>query len=323
MSLSIAVGVDIAKAKFDAAVLRDGKFRTKVFANTPAGFKAFIQWLSDHGAAQCPVCMEATGSYYEALALYLVDLAIPVSVVNPLQIARYGEVTGSRNKTDGQDARLIARFCATQQPERWHAPSPATRELRDLVRRLEALLDLERQEKNRLSTAGSLTRASIEAVLALLDEQIKEIRAAIAQHIDRDPDLRDKAGLMNSIPGVGEATIAVILAELPASVMQSVARADAFTGLAPRIRESGSSVRGRGMLSKQGTPRIRRTLYFPAIVATRYNPVVKAFYERMVANGLNKKQAICAAMRKLLHLIIGVLKSGKPFDPAFHLSNKR
>ena len=104
----------------------------------------------------------------------------------------------------------------------------------------------------------------------------------------------------------------------PTAVRQDVRKADAFTGLAPRRKESGSSVHGRSMMSKQGSPRLRKALYFPAIVACQHNPVVRAFYQRMLQNGLTKKQAVCAAMRKLLHLIIGVLKSGKPFDPSLH-----
>ena len=169
--------------------------------------------------------------------------------------------------------------------------------------------------------AGVATQASIQAVLAVLTEQISTVKAMIGEHIDRHPGLRQEAILLDSIPGVGEATIATVLAELPQSVRQDVRKADAFTGLAPRRVESGSSVHGRSMLSKQGSSRLRKALYFPAIVACQHNPVVKAFYNRMLQNGLTKKQAVCAAIRKLLHLIIGVLKSGKPFDPSLHNLN--
>lgn len=330
MSMVIAVGVDIAKVKFDVAVpfgakSRTGdKWRNKAFANTAAGFAALVEWLKTLTDSPVHVCMEATGSYFEPLALYLTDAGIRVSVVNPAQIAQFGRAIGERNKTDRQDAKIIARFChsspfrETQTPAAWQAPTPEVRVLRDLLRRLAALLDLHRQEANRLTVASTATQASIQAVLAVLTEQIAAVKAAIADQIDHHPGLKQQSDLLDSIPGVGEATIATVLAELPASVREDVRKADAFTGLAPRRVESGSSVHGRSMMSKQGSPRLRKALYFPAIVACQHNPVVKAFYQRMLQNGLTKKQAVCAAMRKLLHLIIGVLKSGKPFDPSLH-----
>ena len=318
MSVIVAVGVDIAKVKFDVAVLLGAKWRMKTFANTTVGFAALVGWLKGLSESSVHVCMEATGSYFEPLASYLSDAGIRVSVVNPYQIAQFGRATGERNKTDRQDAKVIARFCQTQVPAAWLAPTPEVRVLRDLMRRLEALLDLQRQEANRLAVASVATQASIEAVLAVLQEQITALKAAIADHIDHYPGLRQQAHLLDSIPGVGVATIATVLAELPAAVRKSVRSADAFTGLAPRRVESGSSVHGRSTMSKQGSPRLRKALYFPAIVACQHNPVVRAFYQRMLQNGLTKKQAVCAAMRKLLHLIIGVLKSGKPFDPSLH-----
>jgi transposase len=305
MAEYVAVGIDIAKGKFDVAVLLGTKCRNKVFANTAAGFDEVLAWLRVLTPQSLHVCMEATGSYGEALALYLSQADVRVSVVNPFQIAKFAQALGTRNKTDRQDARTIARFCQTQQPALWQAPSPE-------------LQGLQRQELNRLDLASPSTRASIEAVLKVLEEQVHALKRAIAEHIDQHPGLKAQADLLDSIPGVGEATIALVLAELPPAVLGCVRRADAFTGLAPRQFQSGSSVKARSALSKQGNPRLRKALYFPAIVACRHNSVVKPFFERMLQNGLTKKQAVCAAMRKLLHLIVGVLKSGKPFDPSLH-----
>lgn len=325
MSMSLCVGIDIAKLKFDVAIQVGSKWRTRVFDNTAVGFAACLRWAQSlAGHVPLHVCMEAPGIYYEALAIYLVEHEIKVSVVNPFQIAQFAKATGERNKTDGprpaprQDAKTITRFAATQSPPAWQAPPEHTRVLRDLLRRLEGLLAMERQEKNRQAVSSAVVQASIESMLAILAQQIKTVKVAIAEHIDRHPDLREEAKRLDSIPGVGEVTIALVLAELPAGVREDVRRADAFTGLAPRRMESGSSVNGRSRLSKQGASRLRKGLYFPAIVACKHNPVVKAFYQRMLQNGLTKKQAVCAAMRKLLHLIIAVLKSGKPFDPSLH-----
>lgn len=319
MSDGMYVGIDIAKLKFDAALSVGSKWRSRVFDNNATGFAACLKWAQSlAGSKALHVCMEATGIYYEALAIYLVEQGITVSVVNPVQIAQFAKAVGERNKTDRQDAKTIARFAATQSPPAWQAPPEHTRTLRDLLRRLDGLLAMERQEQNRLAVAGAVVQASIQSVLAILAEQIKVVKIAIAEHIDRHPDLHNAAQLLNSIPGVGEATIRMVLAELPGSVREDVRRADAYTGLAPRRVESGTSVKGRSRLSKQGASQLRKGLYFPAIVACQRNPVVKVFYQRMLQNGLTKKQAVCAAMRKLLHLIIGVLKSGKPFDPSLH-----
>jgi transposase len=319
MSMSLCVGIDIAKLKFDVALQVGSKWRTRVFDNNTTGFAACLKWAQSlAGHVPLHVCMEATGIYYEALAIYLVEHEIKVSVVNPFQIAQFAKATGERNKTDRQDAKTITRFAATQSPPAWQAPPEHTRVLRDLLRRLEGLLAMERQEKNRQAVSSAVVQTSIESMLAILAQQIQTVKVAIAEHIERHPDLREEAKRLDSIPGVGEATIALVLAELPADVREDVRRADAFTGLAPRRMESGTSVKGRSRLSKQGASRLRKGLYFPAIVACQHNPVVKAFYQRMLQNGLTKKQAVCAAMRKLLHLIIGVLKSGKPFDPSLH-----
>lgn len=319
MSVSLCVGIDIAKLKFDVALQIGSKWRTRVFDNNATGFAGCLKWAQSlAGHAPLHLCMEATGIYYEALAVYLVEHGVTVSVVNPFQIAQFAKAIGERNKTDKQDAKTIARFAATQSPPAWQAPPEHTRVLRDLLRRLEGLLAMERQEKNRQAVSSPIVQASIEAMLSVLAEQIKAVKAAIAEQIKRHPALRDEAKRLDSIPGVGQATITLVLAELPLSVRQDVRRADAFTGLAPRRMESGTSVKGRSRLSKQGASRLRKGLYFPAIVACKHNPVVKAFYQRMLHNGLTKKQAVCAAMRKLLHLIIGVLKSGTPFDPSLH-----
>ena len=139
-----AIGIDIAKLKFDVALLRDGKYKSKVFENNTAGFTEFYQWLQDNQALDAPLCMEATGSYYEALALFLTAQKLFVSVVNPCRISSYAAAINARNKTDKQDARTIARYCASQAPARWQASEGSVRDLRDLARRIEALQDIER-----------------------------------------------------------------------------------------------------------------------------------------------------------------------------------
>jgi transposase len=317
MSKSEAAGVDIAKRKFDAAIKREQKWRDKSFSNDEAGFKALLKWLRGFSAGPLHVCMEATGSYGEALALFLHEAGVSVSVVNAARIAHYAKSEGTRNKTDKQDARTIASYCESKSPELWQPPSPEIRTLRELVRRVDALMELQQQERNRLDVAGAAVRPSIEAMLQSVEQQIKTLLHTIKAHIKAHPGLKDQATLLDSIPAVGPATIRVVLAEIPDNVLKSVRAADAFTGLAPRQHES-ATLKKRSKMSKQGSARLRKALYMPAVVAITHNPVIKAFYERMLRNGLTKKQAVCAAMRKLLHLIVGVLKSGKAFDPSLH-----
>ena len=320
--LVVAVGIDIAKLKFDVALWLGGKYKSNVFENNASGFAKFYQWLQDNNALNAPLCMEATGSYYEALALFLTAQNLFVSVVNPCRISSYAAAVNARNKTDKQDACIIARYCATQSPARWQASEGAVRGLRDLARRIESLQGLERQERNRLGVAAVAIVPSIKAVLKIIAAQVVAINKAIKAHIAKHPELARKAKLLASIPGVGDATIRVVLGEIPASVMMSARTADSYTGIAPVVHESGTSVRGHAHMSKQGSSRSRRALYFPAIVATKHNPAVKVFYERMLTNNLTKKQAVCAAMRKLLHIMVGVLKSGKPFDATLHLTQQ-
>lgn len=315
---SIPVGVDIAKAKFDAAVLRGGTYKTKVFPNTPEGFAAFRAWLGPW--ADPHVCLEATGRYGEALATALADAGVRVSVVNPAQIHAFGKAELSRTKTDKGDAKRIARFCALHQPPPWQPAPPAVRELHALVRRLEDLQTMQQMERNRQDGADPEVAGSIATVLATLDTQIAEVRERIRRHIDQDPDLRRRRDLLDSIPGIGEATSAVLLA-----VLGDVARFDnaravaAFAGLSPAERQSGRW-KGHTRLSKTGEPLLRKALYMPALVAGRYNPCIKAFRDRLKAQGKNGKLIVCAAMRKLLVLAYGVLKSGRPFDPNYALA---
>jgi len=315
------LGVDVSKAKFDVALLRQGKYKSRVFANDAAGFAQLLQWLDGHDARAVAVCMEATGSYFEALASFLSDQGLRVSVVNPLVVAAFAKTELSRGKTDAGDAKLIARYASERHPGPWQPPTREVRTLRDLVRRLEALHDLRTQESNRLGVAGEAVRASIQAVLDTLNAQIEAVRRQIQDHIDRHPDLRDRARLLDSIPGIGPATIATLLAEIDFDAFTSARAAAAFCGLTPRPMESGTSLKRPTRLSKIGSARLRRALYMPAMVACTHNPVIKAFYLRLQSNGCTPKQAVCAAMRKLVHLAFGVLKSGKPFDQSLHLAS--
>jgi transposase len=316
-----SVGIDVAKAKLDVALrLPAGKWRNKVVANTAAGFQELRSWFIKHGVSCAHVCMEATGVYWEAVASDLADHGFAVSVVNPAQIKAFGGSMGVRTKTDSVDAKVIAEFCFARDPAIWQPPSKSVRRLRALVGRREALIDLRTQETNRLEvTATEEVRQSIEQVIALLDVQIEQIERQIRKDIDDDPTLREQRDLLDSIPAIGDKTIAVLLSHYGGELrFDKTRQAVAFAGLDTRKHESGSSVQGKPRLSKMGHSDIRRGLYMPAVVAMTRTAWGKAFATRLLAAGKPKMLILGALMRKLVAIAYGVLKSGKPFDPALH-----
>ena len=182
------LGVDIAKRTFAVALLRDGKFKNKTFANTPHGFQALAGWLSSLDAGRVHVGLEATSTYGEALSEWLFAAGHRVSVINPAQIKAFGMSLGTRNKTDPDDARVIARFVLAQSPPEWIPAPPEVRQLREMVRRLDAVMAMREQETNRLETVSDpMVRRSIQEHIDFLDAQIKHLREDIDDHIDRHP----------------------------------------------------------------------------------------------------------------------------------------
>lgn len=313
------LGIDMAKLKFNVCLINaKGKLKHKVFPNTEAGFEQLGAWLLKHDAHRVHACMESTGAYGEALALSLRESGHLVSVVNPAAVKAFAASRLSRTKTDRVDAELIARFCLTQQPPAWTPPAQEVRELQALSRRLDALIEMRVAEENRLESVINVAavKASVEELLAHLNEQIRRTENLIGEHIDRHPGLKEQSRLLDSIPGIGEVTAAVLLAEIVNIKQYTSARqVAAFAGLVPREHSSGSSIRGRVRLSKIGNPRLRKALYFPAVTVLRCNPFFQHWAEGLRQRGKSKMAVIGAVMRKLIHLAYGVLKTGKPFDP--------
>ncbi|MBI4741282.1 MAG: IS110 family transposase, partial [Betaproteobacteria bacterium] len=258
--------------------------------------------------------------YREAVAeFFAASEAVTVSVINPAQIKAFGASRMARTKTGKADAKLIAGFCAGRRPAPWQAPAPAGQALRALVLRLGALHGMRTQESNRLEVARPAVRVGIAKHLQWLDKEIEAILQVIRDHIDADPTLRDKRRLPDSVPGLGERTIAVLPAFYGTPERFGNARqAVAFAGLDPRQHESGSSVHGKPRLSKVGHAFLRKALYMPAMVALYRTGWGKRFRSRLAASGKPPMLIIGAMMRKLIHVAFGVLKSGKPFDLAMH-----
>lgn len=317
---STTLGIDISKDKMDVALYRDSSYRTATFANKRDGYRRLANWLKKQKAKGCHVCIEATGRYGEAVAMYMHERCYPVSVVNPARIKDYGASQLKRNKTDREDAKVIAHFCATQEPGLWKPPSPEIQELQALTRRLEVLKAERTQELNRLKSGiqSKTVLADIKAHIRFLERQIATIEQRIDDLIDQHPDLREQRDLLTSIPGIGDTTAANLIAELPdITDFKSANQLAAYAGLTPRQHHSGSSIHRRGRLVKTGNKRFRTALFMPALVAMRHNPIVHALAQRLEAKGKNRMTIVGAAMRKLVHLAYGVLKNGKPFDPNY------
>jgi transposase len=312
------LGIDIAKRSFDVKLLTGRRQPHRSFPNTAAGFEQLAAWLHKQGVTQVHACMEATNTYWEQLAHHLHAAGHVVSVLNPTQLKDFAKSQLTRTQTDRVDAGLAAAYCQKLQPRAWTPPLPEVRQLQDLVRRLAALEAMRQQEANRLGTAQAAEVVrSLEAHLAYLDGAIATALREIDDHIDRHPGLRQRRDLLLSIPGIGDKTANSLLGELLQLDQRLTARqVAAQAGLVPARKESGTSVRKKSKLAKTGNRRLRAMLYWPAITAWQRNPAIAPFCRRLQQRGKHNMAIIAAAMRKLLHQAVGVLKSGRPFDAA-------
>jgi len=313
------LGIDISKETFYASLLSDRCEAKKVFPNTQKGFEQLAAWLRNRHAKDISICMEATGAYWEGLAMYFHGLGHRVSVVNPARIKAFAQSELLRTKTDAVDAALIARFCKSQAPEPWIPSPPEIRILQALMRHYEHLKTTRAQQSvYEQSSEAAVVKMSIREVIATLDAQIAQVEKEIRQHFDDHPELKRKRDLLISIPGIGETTAGSLLAEIPhLDRFESAKAVAAYAGLSPRQRRSGTSIHERPRLCKTGNSRLRKALYMPAIVALRFNPVLRVFADRLTALGKNKRLVIGAVMRKLLVLAYGILRSGTRFDPNY------
>jgi len=213
----------------------------------------------------------------EALAEFLYGAGFQVSIVNPARIKGFAKSELLRTKTDSVDAALIARFCAAMKPSLWTPTAPEVKELQALLRRLESVTEMMTSEQNRLETATPTVAGLTLAHLEYLKEQQKLIKKLISDHFDQHPHLKQQRDLLTSIPGIGEQTASVLLAEIrDVSDYNNARQLAAYSGLTPCERSSGTSVKGKTRLSCTGNVRLPKALYLPAVVAMRYNPLLKA-----------------------------------------------
>jgi transposase len=315
----ICLGIDVSKKTLDVALIRNNRTLNKQFKNSVDGLRLLADWLESMSIAELHACLEATGSYSEAVAMFLHERGYRVSIVNPLRIKGYAQSNLRRNKTDRLDARLIASFCQTQEPDEWLPPSAEVRHLQALVRRIETLEEMLQAEQNRLANAACQVQPSVERIIELLKAEISELERQIKQHIESHPHLKEQSVLLQTIPGIGRRTAQFLLSEVEFARYHSARALAAQAGVVPRQRQSGTSLKQTN-LSKLGNGRLRKALYFPAIVATQRNEIIKEFAVRLRKKGKAPMQVVCAVMRKLLHIAFGVLKHGRSFDSSLAFS---
>jgi len=316
----IFIGIDISKLTFDSAYFYNSRCIHKQFSNNTKGFDEFFIWAKKTGK-KIFTCLEATGIYSFDLAQYLSQKKINVMVVNPIITHAFFKMELNRNKTDKVDAQLIARYCQYAVvngdfEKKCYQPKGADYEaIQRLVTRCDQLEKSKTQEKNRLeASANKQTSRSIKRLQKAIDNEIIQVKKAISKIVKGNEKLSQQVELLISINGIGERTAWSILAYIgDINFFSNAKQIASYAGLTPKVTQSGTSI-DKSSLSKLGHKRLRKSLYMPALVAIRYNPVLKSVYERLVANGKPKKVAIVAVMRKLLMLSYGVLKSGEVFD---------
>jgi transposase len=318
------IGIDVSKAKLDCSLLLDvasTKRRAKTVANSKTGVSELLAWCTKQHVSnhELHAILEGTGVYHEPAALALADVGITVSIVNPAQVKDFGRSLGVRTKNDGVDSLVLARYGALLNPKPWTPPAQEARVLQALLSRREAIAQDLQRERNRLEKAEvietpSLIRQSILDSIVFLEKQLAKLQHDIDDHINHHPNLKADRELLVSIPAVGPQVGHHLLAVMHNHRFQSAEQLAAYLGVVPIERQSGISLVGRPRLSKAGPARVRAVLYMAAIVGTQYNPHIKALYQRLQERGKSKKSALGAAMRKLVHLCFGVLKTRQPYQ---------
>jgi len=302
---TISIGVDVSKAQLDV----DHHTNRSQFPNTPAGFRRLYRILKTVPLKL--VCLEATGGYEKPLVKWLQKRNVPVAVVNPRQIRDFARAAGQLAKTDAIDARIIARYGQVMQPRLTPPASKIQEKLKELIVRRRQLVDMQKQEKNRLALIPSAEmNRMVQQTLRLFQKQMKTIMKSIRTLMKSDDDLKSIVDRLQSVPGVGLTTAATLAAELPELGRINRREIARLVGVAPINRDSGT-LRGKRMTGG-GRKTVRTALFMATLVATKHNPTIRTFYQRLVANGKAKMTALIAAMRKLL-CILNVI--AKPLSP--------
>ena len=315
------VGLDVGKDELWVAI---PDRRSRQFRHSRQGVASLVRWLERYSSeAPIHICMEATGVYSTSVAIMLTKQhSLEVSVVNPAAVKAFGQSQLRRCKTDQVDAQIILAFAIAHQPAPWQPEAPQQRTLYHLVNEFDSLQKIKQQMTNRdhaqayCDDLPRQVRQTQRQLVAHLAKQMARIEKAIKELLQREPDLAAQMAILTSCPGIATLSASRILAYGGRCLTTYSRKAlTAQAGLAPRHHRSGSSVRGKSRLAKQGNQRLRAALYMPALVAAHHNPSIKPFYQRLLNNGKSKKLALTACMKKLLLLNRAMLINQKTFNP--------
>lgn len=307
----VFVGVDVSKDQLDVAVGAEGP--TWTVANDEAGVAALLENL---GARPCElVVLEATGGFEVAVTTALAAAGLPVVVINPRQARDFARATGQLAKTDRLDARILALFAERVRPEPRPLPTDAARLLDALLTRRRQLIAMILAERNRLGFAPAPLKKPIEKHIRWLQRELENVDSDLGRTIQSSPVWRARETLFQSVPGIGPVISRTLIAELPELGYLNRKQITALVGLAPLANESGKH-KGRRMVFG-GRASVREALYMAALVASRRNPTIRTFYQRLRASGKPPKVALTACMRKLLTTLNAIARTNTPWSPDY------
>ena len=303
------VGIDVAKASMDVAVHQSQERWS--FSNDDEGISKAVSCLKE--LAPALIVMEATGGIELPLAAALAAAGLPVAVVNPRQMRDFARATGKLAKTDGIDAKVIAHFAAAVKPTPHPLPGAQAQEFDALLTRRRQIVEMLTAERNRLNSAPSrAVREHIKAHIGWLERELANINSDLGRRVRQSPVWREKDALLRSVPGVGPVLSFTFLADLPELGALDRKQIAALVGVAPLNQDSGALRGKRAIWGGRAT--VRAALYMSTLAATRYNPVIRAFYRRLCAAGKAKKVALTACMRKLLTILNAIVKHQTPWN---------
>lgn len=294
---TIYLGLDVAKTHLDLA---GPEIKEQRFANNAKGFAALITALAKIKNRAQVIC-EASGGYEKPVLKALAAAGVASSCVHAEEVRYFARSRGQRAKNDRLDAGILAAFGRERRPRIWQPMEASREELRALHDRRRQLVELRTKESNRLETASSRLAELLEKTITFLNAQIEEINSLLAEHIDSDPDLKVQAEGLSLVQGVGAVTVSTLLSHLPELGKVSDKEIAALVGVAPFAKNSGTS-QGRRTI-RGGRATVRNVLYMAAVSASRWNPILRDFYQRLIAKGKPAKLALTAVMRKLIVLL--------------------
>jgi transposase len=322
------VGIDVAAETLAVVRLVPGTpaAPAETVPNADAGWRQLARRLRQHGAdpADALLVLEATGSYWVGAATALHQAGWAVAVVSPASARHYAQARLRRAKTDAVDALVLAQYGRDLRPARWTPPPAEVQQLQLLLRQRDDLVAMRVQTTNRLHALAQWPALPadladpLRAVLAVVEEQVAHLETRIQAHAAAAGTIAAEVARLDAIKGVGWLTATLVLTELwVLGASATPPQAVAYAGLDPAPHQSGTSVRGRGGISKTGNARLRQALYMAALSASQHNPTLRAFYQRLLQRGKLKQVALVAVARKLLVLMVTLLRHQRAYDPAW------